>query len=150
MKQHLLVFTPNDLVFCKEYMCPCKSHLQFTFKKCLENNASFYSSIPCDNDFADFNKDDVDDVDRTEQVFIKVKEKRTVSENHSYPHVYLIVAGKKVLKGFYLKLVRLTNSCPPTYFSLDEVFDTYVGFSEDLHTDINTCNILIQKANSYI
>lgn len=114
MKQHLLVFTPNDLVFCKEYMYPCKSHLQFTFKKCLENNASFYSSIPCDNDFADFNKDDVDDVDRTEQVFIKVKEKRTVSENHSYPHVYLIVAGKKVLKGFYLKLVRLTNSCPPT------------------------------------
>ena len=35
-------------------------------------------------------------------------------------------------------------------FSPDEVFDTYVEFSEDLHIDTNTYNIFIQKANSYI
>ena len=35
-------------------------------------------------------------------------------------------------------------------FFPDEVFDTYVEFSEDLYIGTNTYNILIQKANSYI
>ena len=35
-------------------------------------------------------------------------------------------------------------------FSPDEVFAIYVEFSEELHIDTNTYNILIQKANSYI
>ena len=35
-------------------------------------------------------------------------------------------------------------------FSSDETFDISAEFSEDLHIDTNTCNILIQKANCYI
>ena len=35
-------------------------------------------------------------------------------------------------------------------FPPDEDFDICVEFSEDLHIDTNTYNILIQKANSYI
>ena len=35
-------------------------------------------------------------------------------------------------------------------YSPDEVFDTHIEFSEDLYIDTNTCNILIQKTNSYM
>ena len=52
-------------------------------------------------------------------------------------------------KRFYLKLVRLRNSSKQNYqllpnekvFSPDEVFDTFVEFSELLHIDTNTYNI---------
>ena len=36
MKQHLLIFTPNEPVFCKESLCSCNCCLQFNFKECLE------------------------------------------------------------------------------------------------------------------
>ena len=35
-------------------------------------------------------------------------------------------------------------------FSPDEVFNTYIEFSEDLYLDINIHNSLLQKANSHI
>ena len=46
MKQHLMVFTPNNPVFCKEYLCSGNSCLQFKFKECAEENAPLYSDIP--------------------------------------------------------------------------------------------------------
>ena len=85
-------------------------------------------------------------------------EKGAASENHSDPYGHLTSAGEKPLKGFYLKLVWSRNASKKKYqllpteivFSPDDVFDTYVEFSEDLHVDTNTHNILNQKANSYI
>ena len=68
MKQHLIVSTTNDPVFCKECLSLCNSCLQFKFKECLEENAPHHSDIPCDDDFGDFNDDD-NEVDRTEQIF---------------------------------------------------------------------------------
>ena len=32
MKQHLMVFTKNEPVLCKEYLCSCSSYLEFNFK----------------------------------------------------------------------------------------------------------------------
>ena len=84
--------------------------------------------------------------------FVKVTEKRSASENHSDPYDHFISAGEKVSKRFYLKLVQSRNTSKkkkllPTeiVFLQDEIFDTYVEFSEDLHIDTNTYNILIQK-----
>ena len=53
MKQHLMVFTQNDPVFCKEYLRSCNLCLQFKFKECLEENAPLYFHIPCDYDSGD-------------------------------------------------------------------------------------------------
>ena len=68
MRQHLMVFTPNDPVFCREYLCSCNLCLQFKFTECLEKNTPLYSDNPCDDDFGDFVDDD-DEVNRTEQIF---------------------------------------------------------------------------------
>ena len=38
MKQHLMVFTPTDDIFLKEYLCSCSSCLQFNFKECSKEN----------------------------------------------------------------------------------------------------------------
>ena len=118
MNQHLMGFTPNNPVFCKEYLCSCNSCFWFRFK-CLEENAPLYSDIPCDDDFGDFNDDDdEDEVDRTEKFFnfavvpsfvslfscspnlVKVTEKGTASENYSDPYGHFISAGESFLKGF--------------------------------------------------
>ena len=83
---------------------------------------SFYSDIPCDYDFWDFNDNDDDEVDRTEQIFnfvdvtsfvslicgspneplyfVKITEKEAPSDNHSDPYNHFISAGEKFLKGF--------------------------------------------------
>ena len=63
MKQHLIVFTPNDPVFCKQRMRSYNLCLQFKFKECLEENPPLYSDIPCDDEFRDFKDDDDDDDD---------------------------------------------------------------------------------------
>ena len=51
MKQHLIVFPPNDPVFCKQRMHSYNLCLQFKFKECLEENPPLYSDIPCDVNF---------------------------------------------------------------------------------------------------
>ena len=89
---------------------------------------------------------------------VKGTEKGTASENHSDLYGNSISTGENFLKGFNLKLVRSRNASKRKYrllpnaivFSPDEVFDTYVKFSDNLHIDNITYNILIQKANSYI
>ena len=63
MKQHLIVFTPNYPVFCKQRMRSYNLCLQFKFKECLEENPPLYSDIPCDDEFRDFKDDDDDDDD---------------------------------------------------------------------------------------
>ena len=62
-----MILTPKHTLFCKENLCLFNSCLQFKFKECLEENALFYSDIPCD-DFGDFNDDDDDEAARTEQI----------------------------------------------------------------------------------
>ena len=127
-----MVFTPNDPVFCKEYLCSCNSCFQFKFKECLEENTPLYSNIPCDDDFGDFNdKDDDNEVDRTEQIFnfvvvpsfvslvsgspnepiyfVKITEKGTASETHSDPYGHSISAGVKFKR--ILITVGLIKKC---------------------------------------
>ena len=53
IEQHLMVFTPNNPVFRKEYLCSCNSCLQLKFKECLEVNAPLCSDIPCNDHFRD-------------------------------------------------------------------------------------------------
>ena len=45
MKQHLMVFTKNEPVLCKEYLCPCSSCLEFNFKECSGDEAPRYSEL---------------------------------------------------------------------------------------------------------
>ena len=45
MKQHLMVFTKNEPVLCKEYMCSCSSCLEFNFKECSGDEAPRYSEL---------------------------------------------------------------------------------------------------------
>ena len=68
MKQHLIVFTPNDPVFCKQRMRSYNLCLQFKFKKYLEENPPLYSDIPCDDEFRDFKDDDGDDDNGDDEV----------------------------------------------------------------------------------
>ena len=45
MKQHLMVFTKNEPVLCKEYLCSCNSYLEFNFKECSGDEAPRYSEL---------------------------------------------------------------------------------------------------------
>ena len=38
----------------------------------------------------------------------------------------------------------------PIVFAPDEVFDTYVDISDDLHLDVQSFKLLMLKANSYM
>ena len=45
MRQHLMVFRPNDSGFCREHLCSYNLRLQFKFTECLEMNTPLYSDI---------------------------------------------------------------------------------------------------------
>ena len=122
-----MVFTPNDPVFCREYLCSCTLCPQFKFTEYFEKNTPLYSDILFDDDFEDFVDNDDNEVDRTEQIFnfvdvlsfvslysgssndplyfVKVTEKGTASENHSNLYGHFISTCENFSKGFYLKLV---------------------------------------------
>ena len=70
MKQHLMVFTKNEPVLCKEYLCLCSSCLKFNFKECSRDETPRYSEMSCLN----YHVDDEEDVVKTEQIldFIEV------------------------------------------------------------------------------
>ena len=84
--------------------------------------------------------------------------KGTAFEDITDRYGHFISAGGMFFKGFYLKMARPKNVGKKKYqilpteivFSPDEVFDTYIKFSEDLYLDINIHNSLLQKANSHI
>ena len=38
MKQHLIIFKPNKMYFCKEHLCDCMSCLQFDFENCTNED----------------------------------------------------------------------------------------------------------------
>ena len=90
--------------------------------------------------------------------FVKIVEKGTASEDITDRYGDFISAGEMFFEGFYLKMARSKNVGKKKYqtlpteivFSPDEVFDTYIEFSEDLYLDINIHNSLLQKANSHI
>ena len=67
MKQHLMIFAPNEPVFCKEYPCSCNACLQFDFKECSGDDILVYAELPC----YDYSGDDeeVDAIDKTEHIF---------------------------------------------------------------------------------
>ena len=71
IKQHLMVFTKNEPVLCKEYLCSCSLCLKFNFKECSGDEAPRYSELSCLDYYGD---DEEDVVDKTEQIldFIEV------------------------------------------------------------------------------
>ena len=84
--------------------------------------------------------------------------KGTAQKNFTDSHGLFIFNSERFLKGFYLKLSRskhINNKKfqllpTPIVFAPDEVFDTYVEFTEDLYLDAQHFKLLIQKANSYM
>ena len=90
--------------------------------------------------------------------FVKVTEKATAQKDLTHPYGHFIGNDEKFLKGFYLKLSiskyiskkKFQLLPTPILFASDEVFDTYVTITEDLHLDAQHFKLLIQKANSYM
>ena len=88
----------------------------------------------------------------------KVVEKGTATDDLSDMHVHFISAGDKFFTGFYLNMVRYRHVSKkklqvlPTDTAVDpdEVFDTYTVISVDLHINVESLKLLIQKANSYM
>ena len=82
--------------------------------------------------------------------------KGTPFEDLTDRYGHFIVAGEKYFSGFYLKLAWSKNIGKKKYqvlptgivFNPDEVFDTYIQFSEDLYLDNNIHDCLLQKENS--
>ena len=66
MKQHLMIFSPNEPVFCKEYSCSCNACLRFDFKECSGDDIPVYAELPC-NYSGD--NEEVDAIDKTEHIF---------------------------------------------------------------------------------
>ena len=67
MKQHLMVFTPTDDIFLKEYLCSSSSCLQFHFKECTKESLPNDVSFTDDVESYDESDDDDDGINRTEQ-----------------------------------------------------------------------------------
>ena len=53
MRQHLMDFTPNDPVFCREYLCSRNLCLQ-VHRMFREECTTLYFDIPCGDDFGYF------------------------------------------------------------------------------------------------
>ena len=72
--------------------------------------------------------------------FVKVIEKGTAQKDLTDPYGHFNGNGERFLKGFYLKLSRSKHISKKKFqllltsiaFAQDEVFDTYVEFTEDL------------------
>ena len=88
----------------------------------------------------------------------KVVEKGTATDGLSDMYVHFISAGDKFFTGFYLNMVRYRHVSKKklqvlpidTVVDPDEVFDTYIVISVDLHINVESFKLLIQKANSYM
>ena len=63
MKQHLMIFAPNEPVFCKEYPCSCNTCLWFDFKECSRDDVPVYAELPCNNYCGD--DEEVDAIDKS-------------------------------------------------------------------------------------
>ncbi len=176
MINHMIVFKPHSAYLCKEYLCSCSMCLDLKFDECANNG----SSTATDDDIGFYNDDDDDGVDRSEQVFdfievpsyvslftgnrneplyfVQINEKGIADTDLTDPYGHFIASGEKFLRGFYLKMTRSRNINKkkftvlptPIYLAPDEICDTYVDITSDLYLDINTYNVLIQKANSYM
>ena len=150
MKQHLMVFTPTDDIFLKEYLCSCSSCLQFNFKECTKESLLNDVSLTDDVESYDESDDDDDGIDkRTEQIFnfvdvpsfislfsgspnkplyfVKIVEKGAASEDITDRYGHFISAGEMFFKGFYLKLARSKNVGKKKY----QILLTEILFSPD-------------------
>ena len=175
IKQHLMVFTKNEPVLCKEYLCSCSLCLEFNFKECSGDKAPRYSELSCLDYYGD---DEEDVVDKTEQIlgfievpsfvsffsgsqneplyFGQVTEKVSAEKDLTDPYCHFIGTGEKFLKGYYLKQCRSKQISKkkfqilstPIVFAPDEVFDTYVDITDDLYLDVQSFKLLIQEANT--
>ena len=126
MKQHLMIFAPNEPVFCKEYLCSCNACLRFDFKEFSGDDIPVYAESPCSDYFGD--DEEFDAIDKTEQIFdfldvpsfvslfsgnqneplyfVKVTEKGTAQKDLTDPYGHSTGNGERFLKEFYLKLSR--------------------------------------------
>ena len=177
MKQHLVGFTKNEPVLCREYLCSCSSCLEFNFKECLEDEAPHYSELSYLNYYGN---DEEDVVDTTEQIldfiefqsfvslfggsqnkplhFVQVAEKVTTEKDLTDPYCHFIGTSEKFLKGYYLKQSRSKQISKkkfqilstPIVFAPDEIFDTYVDIMDDLDLDVQFFKLLVKKANTYM
>ena len=68
MKQHLMLFTPNCSVTCREYLCDCVSCLQFKFDGCFKEEEAADVDFP--EDLKGFEDDECDkDINQNQLIF---------------------------------------------------------------------------------
>ena len=171
MKQHIIVFKPNEKMFCKEYLSDCTSGLQFDFENCAHEEADNNSDADKLEDIFD------EELDQSEQIFdfitapsfvslysdnsieplyfVQITGKGVAEGHISDPYGHFVAKGEKYFQGFYLKLGRSRNAKVKRFSTIstkiviapDEIYDTYVDFNDELELDINVYNMLIRKAN---
>ena len=117
-----MVFTKNEPVLCKEYLCSCSSYVEFNFKECSRDEAPYHSELSCFNYYGD---DEENVGDKTEKIldfievpsflslfsgscneplyFVQVTEKGTAEKDLTDSYGHFIGTGEKFLKGYYLK-----------------------------------------------
>ena len=129
MKQHLMIFAPNEPVFCKEYPCSCNACLWFDFKECSGDDILVYAELPC-NDYSG-DDEEVDAIDKTEHIFdfldvpsfvslfsgnqnetlyfVKATEKGTAQKDITDPYGLFIGNDEKFLNFWFKKLILICS-----------------------------------------
>ena len=150
IKQYILVFESEKLLLSKEYLCSCKSCLQFDFRNC----SNVEEEISDDLDDLDVFDDEKAEDDREQQVFefveapsfvtlltgsqveplyvVQITNNGIAESRLSDIYGHVILPVEKYFKGHYLKIGRsrsismkqLAVLPSDIYLSPDEIYDT--------------------------
>ena len=130
MKQHLIIFRPNEKYFCKEYLCDFTSFLHFDFENCTDEDVY----VELEDELEDTNSEEElfdEKIDQTEQIFdfitvpsfvslysgksieplffVQVSRNGVAEENISDPCGHFVAKGERYFEGLHLKLVHSRN-----------------------------------------
>ena len=122
MKQHLIIFKPNEKYFCKKYLCDCTPCLHFDFENCTNDDVD----VEVDDTSSEEELFD-EEIDQTEFDFITVPsficlysgslieplyfaQVITAEEDISDLCGQFVAKGHRYFQGLYLKLVRSRNA----------------------------------------
>ena len=126
MKQHLIIFKPNEKYFCKEYLCDFTSCLHFDFGNCTSEDV--YVEVEDTNSEEELFYEKIDQMEPIFDFitvpsfvslysgksieplfFVQVPRKGVAEENISDPCGHFVAKGERYFEGSHLKLVHSRN-----------------------------------------
>ena len=94
-KQHLIVFTPNGGILCKEYLCDCHSSLSLDSHNCDNDETEYNQEASKANDNIEEEKLD-EEVDQNQQIFDFVE----------VPSFISLFTGSRVEPLYFVKVIE--------------------------------------------